>query len=93
MIKFLIICSLIFLSFSVLALIYRIYKGPTAPDRIQALDALSINIISGIAIISVFLRSTAFFEVILLLGILSFIGTVALSRFIERGITIERDSE
>lgn len=93
MINFLIICSLIFLSFSVLALIYRIYKGPTSPDRIQALDALSINIISGIAIISVFLRSTAYFEVILLLGILSFIGTVALARFIERGITIERDSE
>lgn len=93
MIDFLIICSLIFLSFSFLVLIYRIYKGPTAPDRIQALDALTINIISGIAIISVFLRSTAFFEVILLFGILSFIGTVALSRFIERGITIERDSE
>ncbi len=90
---FLIISSLVFLSFSVLVLIYRIYKGPTAPDRIQALDALSINIISGIAIISVFLRSTAFFEVILLLGILSFIGTIALSRYIERGITIERDSE
>ncbi len=90
---FLIISSLVFLSFSVLVLVYRIYKGPTAPDRIQALDALSINIISGIAIISVFLRSTAFFEVILLLGILSFIGTIALSRYIERGITIERDSE
>lgn len=90
---FLIISSLVFLSFSVLVLIYRIYKGPTAPDRIQALDALNINIISGIAIISVFLRSTAFFEVILLLGILSFIGTIALSRYIERGITIERDSE
>lgn len=93
MIHFLLISSLGFLTFSVLVLIYRLVKGPSASDRIQALDALSINIISGVAVVSVFLRSTAFFEVILLLGILSFVGTIALSRFVERGITIERNSQ
>lgn len=93
MIKFLLISSLVFLTFSVLVIIFRLVKGPSASDRIQALDALSINLISGVAIVSVFLRSMAFFEVILLLGILSFVGTIALARFIERGITIERDSQ
>jgi multicomponent Na+:H+ antiporter subunit F len=66
-------------------------KGPSAPDRIQALDALGINIISGVAIFSVFIRSTGFFEVILLIGILSFIGTIAFARYIERGVVIERN--
>lgn len=93
MIQFLLIGSLIFLTSSVLVIIFRLVKGPSASDRIQALDALSINLISGVAIVSVFLRSTAFFEVILLLGILSFVGTIALARFVERGITIERDSQ
>lgn len=93
MIQFLLISSLVFLTASVLVIIFRLVKGPSASDRIQALDALSINLISGVAIVSVFLRSVAFFEVILLLGILSFVGTIALARFIERGITIERDSQ
>lgn len=82
--------SLLFLSFSVLGNMYRLVKGPSAPDRVQALDAIGINLISGVAIFSVLLRSTGFFEVILLIGILSFIGTIAFARFMERGVVIER---
>jgi multicomponent Na+:H+ antiporter subunit F len=91
MIQGILICSLVFLSFAIFATIYRLVKGPSAPDRIQALDALGINIISGVAIFSVFIRSTGFFEVILLIGILSFIGTIAFARYIERGVVIERN--
>lgn len=90
MIQWILFLSLCFLTFSILATIYRLVKGPTAPDRVQALDAIGINMIAGTAIFSVLLRSTAFFEVILLIGILSFIGTIAFARFIERGVVIER---
>jgi multicomponent Na+:H+ antiporter subunit F len=91
MIQGILICSLIFLSFAIFATIYRLVNGPTGPDRVQALDALGINLISGVAIFSVLLRSTGFFEVILLIGILSFIGTIAFARFIERGVVFERN--
>ncbi len=90
MIQWILSCSLFLWTFSILVTIYRLAKGPTAPERVQALDALGIYLIAGIAIFSVMLRSTAFFEVILLIGILSFIGTIAFARFIERGIVIER---
>lgn len=90
MVKFILICSLFILTFSICAIIYRLIKGPTAPDRIQALDALGIHMIAGVAILSILLRTKAFFEVILLIGILSFIGTIAAARFIERGYVIER---
>ncbi|MDQ0156837.1 Na(+)/H(+) antiporter subunit F1 [Robertmurraya andreesenii] len=90
MIKIMLVCSLLFLTISIFAIIFRLVKGPSAPDRVQALDALGINLISGVAIFSVLLRNTGFFEVILLIGILSFIGTIAFARFIERGVVIER---
>ena len=90
MIEYILYLSLFFLSFSILVTIYRLVKGPTAPDRIQALDVLGIYLIAGVAIFSVLIRSTAFTEVILLIGILSFIGTIAFARFIERGVVIER---
>ena len=90
MIDGILVLSLIFLTLSIIGTIYRLVKGPSAPDRVQALDALGINLISAVAIFSVLLRSTGFFEVILLIGILSFIGTIAFARFIERGVVIER---
>ncbi len=90
MIEGILFVSLVLLIFSILATIYRLIRGPSAPDRVQALDALGIYLIAGVAIFSVYLKSTAFFEVILLIGILSFIGTIAFARFIERGVVIER---
>lgn len=90
MIDELLVGSLILLIISILATIYRLIKGPSAPDRIQALDSLGINLIAGVAIFSVLLRNTGFFEVILLIGILSFIGTIAFARYMERGVVIER---
>lgn len=82
--------ALIFLSISILIGLYRVIKGPSMPDRVIALDTIGINLISAIAVISITLETRAFLEVILLLGILSFITTVAFSKFLERGVVIER---
>jgi multicomponent Na+:H+ antiporter subunit F len=63
------ILSLLLIVFSILATLFRLVRGPSVPDRIQALDMLGFLIISTTAIFSVFIKSTAFFEVILLIGI------------------------
>jgi len=70
--------------------LYRIIRGPSIPDRVVAMDMIVVNLISGIAVISIFLKTKAFLEVILILGILAFISTIALSKYIERGVIIER---
>ncbi|MCH1625508.1 Na(+)/H(+) antiporter subunit F1 [Fredinandcohnia quinoae] len=85
--------SLLLLSLSTLAYIYRVVKGPSTPDRVIALDAIGINLIGITAIISIILRSNSFLEIILLLGILAFIGTVAFSKFLEKGVVIERERD
>ena len=59
------------------------------PDRVIALDTIGVNLISGIAIISILLKTKAFLEAILIIGILSFISTIALSKYIERGVIVE----
>ncbi|MEF2968580.1 Na(+)/H(+) antiporter subunit F1 [Paenibacillus sp. M1] len=84
------IISLCILMLAILVNLYRIVKGPSGADRVQALDSIGINLIASIAVFSVFLHTHAFFDLILLIGILSFIGTVAFARFIERGVVIER---
>lgn len=83
--------SLLCVSISMLGLLYRLIKGPSVPDRVVALDAMGINLIAIMALASMLLNTTAYLEGILLLGILSFIGTVAFSKFLEKGEVIEND--
>ena len=92
MIKGILAIALIFFTITVVICLYRVIKGPTLPDRVVALDMIGVNMLSMIAIISLLQRTTAYLEVILILGILSFIGTIAFSKYIERGVIIERKS-
>ena len=91
MFKFILIISAVILSVSTLANLYRLKKGPSVPDRVITLDTIGINLISIVAIVSVIVNTQAFLEVILLIGALAFIGTVAFSKFIEKGVIIEHD--
>nr|WP_174728262.1 Na(+)/H(+) antiporter subunit F1 [Mesobacillus harenae] len=83
--------ALLCIAIAMLGLIYRLVKGPTVPDRVVALDALGINLIAVIALVSIILKTNAFLEIILLIGILAFIGTVAFSKYLEKGVIIERE--
>lgn len=73
--------------------LYRVIRGPSMPDRAIALDTIGVNLISSIAIVSIVLQTKAFLEAILILGILAFIGTIAFSKYIERGVIVERKSK
>ncbi|MFF2889218.1 Na(+)/H(+) antiporter subunit F1 [Paenibacillus sp. NPDC057967] len=85
----LLITALILLSLAILGALYRLLKGPSIPDRIAALDTIGILLLATIAVLSMLLRTTAYFDIILLLGILTFIGTTAFARYIERGVVLE----
>lgn len=82
--------SAFILSASILGATYRVIKGPSMPDRVIALDSIGVCLIGIIAIVSVLLDTNTFSDVILLIGILAFIGTVSFSKFIEKGVVIER---
>ncbi|WP_433595350.1 Na(+)/H(+) antiporter subunit F1 [Lysinibacillus xylanilyticus] len=87
-----IITAIVVICLSMIAVIYRMVKGPSASDRVVALDSLGVSVISLIGLFSVLVETSFFLEIILLLAILSFIGTVAFSKFIEKGDIIKRDN-
>ncbi len=90
MIKAMLVTSIILISIAILIAVLRIVLGPSLPDRVLALDVIGVNIIASIAVISVLMNTRAFLEAILILGILSFIGTIAYSKYILRGVVVER---
>ncbi|MFZ3588241.1 Na(+)/H(+) antiporter subunit F1 [Bacillus sp. DJP31] len=85
--------SLVMTSISIILLLYRTVKGPSNPDRAIALDSIGITLIAMTALIAIQLKTTFFNEVILLIGILAFIGTVAIAKFIEKGVIIKYDRD
>jgi multicomponent Na+:H+ antiporter subunit F len=82
--------SLVLIVVSMALFVYRLIKGPTAPDRVIALDAMGVTLISVVALLSVLVGTNFYLEIILLLAILSFIGTVAFSKFIQKGEVFDR---
>lgn len=90
MIEMMLLIALALFGVAIAIALIRIIIGPSLPDRVIALDMIGVNLVSGIAIISVLFDTSAFLEVILILGILAFISTIAFSKFMERGVIIER---
>lgn len=90
MIQAMLYASITLFGVAIAITLYRIIMGPSLPDRVIALDMIGVNLISGIAIISIIFDTKSFLDVILILGILAFISTIAFSKFIERGGIIER---
>jgi len=68
---------------------FRLLRGPDMPDRILALDTLSINTIALLVLLGIYLGSALFFEAALLIALMGFIGTVALCKYMLRGDIIE----
>lgn len=69
--------------------LYRLFKGPSAADRILALDTMVINAIALIVLHSILEGSTMYFEAALLLAMVGFVGTVAYAKFMLRGDIVE----
>ncbi|MFJ7738155.1 Na(+)/H(+) antiporter subunit F1 [Lysinibacillus sp. NPDC097287] len=84
--------AIVVICLSMIPVIYRMVKGPSTSDRVVALDSIGVSLISLIGLFSILVETTFFLEIILLLAILSFIGTVAFSKFIEKGDIIKRDN-
>jgi multicomponent K+:H+ antiporter subunit F len=67
----------------------RLLRGPTAADRILALDTMVINAIAFIILFGIGQMSAISFEAALLLAMVGFVGTVAYSKFLLRGDIVE----
>ena len=77
MIQMMLTMALVLFAIAIGIAVLRIILGPSMPDRVLALDVIGVNLIASIAVFSVMLNTKAFLEVILILGILSFIVTIA----------------
>lgn len=67
----------------------RLVIGPSAGDRILALDTMVVNAIGLIVLLGISQGTQLYFEVSMIIAMLGFVSTVAYARFILRGDIIE----
>ena len=67
----------------------RLMLGPRAQDRVLALDTLYVNAMLIILTFGMREGSTVYFEAALVIGVLGFVATAALAKFLMRGAVIE----
>ncbi len=64
---------------------YRVIEGPTVPDRMVALDTISTNIVAIGVLISLLTGQGYFVLISLVLAIIGFVSTTAVSMYLKEG--------
>ena len=86
--KIFIITALIIVVLSMLAMLIRVILGPSLADRVVALDAIGLQLMAVIALFSILLNIKYMLVVILMVGILAFLGPAVFSKFMDEGKVI-----
>ena len=70
---------------------YRLLRGPRLPDRIAALDVALISVMGALAVDGARRGDTTYFSLLVVIAIIGFTATVAISAFVERRGPIAED--
>jgi multicomponent Na+:H+ antiporter subunit F len=65
--------------------LFRFVKGPSPADRVVAFDVMTIVAITGIALITLVEGRGIYLDVALIYALLSFLGVIAIARYLEGG--------
>lgn len=67
----------------------RLIAGPRAQDRVLALDTLYVNAMLLMVTFGMRAGNALYFEAALVIGVIGFVATAALAKFLMRGEVIE----
>jgi multicomponent K+:H+ antiporter subunit F len=79
----------VFLTIAMALAAFRMARGPRAQDRVLALDTLYVNSMLLLMVFGIRTGKVIYFEASLVIGMLGFVATVALAKFLMRGEVIE----
>jgi multisubunit Na+/H+ antiporter MnhF subunit len=64
---------------------YRIWTGPSAMERLQAVDLSTTILLAMIIVLGILLENSQIIDIGIALAAFSFVSTLAISRFISEG--------
>jgi multicomponent K+:H+ antiporter subunit F len=67
----------------------RLMRGPSAQDRVLALDCMYLNGMLAMLVLGIMYSSSMYFEAALLISLFGCVGSTAMAKFLLRGEVIE----
>jgi multicomponent K+:H+ antiporter subunit F len=89
MLNMAVIIAFMLITLAQLLNLYRLFKGPSLPDRILALDNMYIDALALFILLGIYFNAMAYFEAALIIAVMGFISTVATSKYLMRGDILE----
>ena len=81
--------ALFLLVLAMVCTLTRLFNGPSAQDRVLALDCLYLNGMLAMLVLGMIYSSSMYFEAALLIALFGCVGSVAMAKFLLRGEVIE----
>ena len=76
--------ALVMLALAAALAFIRLLLGPTLPDRVVAIDLLGVLIVCIVVTVAAATGQQTYLDVAIVIALISFVGTVAYARYIER---------
>ena len=73
--------ALVLVALMLLAMV-RLLKGPTAADRVVALDAINTLVVAAMIVLAVVFRQFIFVDVAIIYALLAFVGTLYIAKYL-----------
>ncbi len=80
------IIAIILISLSLILSMARLVKGPTAADRVLALDTMSVIVTAALTLLAYYYQRYIYVDVALIYAVLGFIGVIIIARYLERAL-------
>jgi multicomponent Na+:H+ antiporter subunit F len=77
---------LVIIGLAIFLCLLRVLKGPTALDRAVALDTIATITTALLVLLGFIFERYVYLDVALVYAVLTFIGSIAVARFLEKGI-------
>lgn len=79
-----VLVALTMLALAAVLTFIRLVKGPTLPDRVIAIDLIGVLLVCLLVVMAGVRTQQALLDVAMVVALISFVGTVAYGRYIER---------
>lgn len=76
--------AIVILGLLIAGSMYRVFKGPTAADRLVAVNVIGTKTVILILLVASLLKQTYFVDVAIVYALISFVATIIIARSITR---------
>lgn len=83
--------SVVLLVAALVLVLWRLARGPTAADRVIAMDLMSVLVVAFLVAASIIAPETSYLDVAIAYACIAFLGAIAMARFISRATRGQSD--